>query len=265
MSKFDRYKLNDRGKLLQTFNCDIFWISLMNDRKFVDVLMKTVIDDAGSKGRHVRFAGIIRPNDHPKTPKKGYVNIYLIEDKFMHWSCCIVENRERRSKKPIMIWYDPSDELSPCVPRFDRYRKDEVIKQFDGNMNVLDLKTPTRTQQFCSKHPAKDIFSSTWCIMFASVYINNAFNLYTRIDFVRWQTQPLKQWVRCITSRLPPQWLSKLKNPQYKNFFSHCRRVIGDKHDAIVERLPLIEKANGTQPCIYSVLIHYLNVLPDEF
>jgi hypothetical protein len=257
--------MNDRGKLLRTFNCDILWVSLMNDKEFVKVLMATVLKDAKSKARHVKFCGLLKTNEDPKPFKKGYANIYLVEDDFLHWSCCIIEDRRVRVKNPVMIWYDPSDELSPCVPKFDHHCKDRVINKFE-KMMVLDLKTPLRSQQFCSKHPARDIFSSTWCAMFASVYINNAFDLYARIDFVRWQTQPLKMWVRCLITRLPSGWQAKLKNHKYKQFFSHCRRVIGDKHDAIVERLPSIHReSTGKFPCVYSILLYYLGVQPVEY
>lgn len=261
MSNFREFRLNDRDKLLRTFNCDIRWVSLMRDKDFVKMFMQTVIKDASSKGSNVNFSGVIRPNQHPKTPKKGFANIYLIEDKQLKWCCCIVENRKKYSKNPIMIWYDPSDELSKCEPRFDKNRKNQIISEFE-EMDVLDLKTPHRVQQFCFlKHPAADIFSSTWSVMFSSVYINNAFDLYTRIDFIRWQTQPLKQWLKCIITRFPAQWKSKLEN-DYNDVFNHCRRVSGDSHDAVVEPLLPI-KGSGSHPCIYSILVHYLGIYPD--
>jgi hypothetical protein len=255
--------LNDRGKLLKTFNCDIFWVALMNDPQFLKVLMKTVISDAGSNGRYVRYAGILRVGSKPAVPKKGYANIYFVDDGSLNWNCCIVEYRRKKSSNPVIIWYDPSDEMRPCMKRFDQAAKDSVILQLQKvvNATVLDLKTPSRAQQFCSRHPAQDIFSLTWCAMFSAMYINNAFNAYAKIDFVRWQTQPLKMWTRCITSRLPQDWMNKLRNPQYRQFFSHCRRVIGDTNQAVVEKLPDIERIKGKRaPCVYSVLTHYLSL-----
>lgn len=259
MSNFESYKLNDRGKLMKTFNCDIFWVSAINETNFLNVLMETVISDAGKRGNHVRFGGTIRPKTTPAKPKKDYVNIYFVEDAFLRWTCCLVEMRPSKTTEPVMIWYDPSDQLGRCTPRFDRNRKDQVIRQFEP-MQVIDLKTPERVQQFCTNHPAQDIFSLSWSVMFSSVYINDAFNDFAKIDFVRWQTQPLKMWIRCIIARLPPNWIDILDEPKFKRFFSHCRRVVGNGYDAVVERLPKIHKFEGKKPCIYSVITYYLQL-----
>lgn len=204
-------------------------------------------------------------------PDNSKCNIYFVGDvsgsgEFLsiHWNCFIIDFRQGKK----FIWYDPSDELfeGGFSYNFNPIKKMHIANTL--KMPILDLKTMFRAQQFCASHPAQDVFCQTWVFMFASAYINNLFDWFAKINYIKWQNHPLKMWIRCITSRLPKgknSWFNELKK-NYKQFFLYCRRNVPiaiNRNNVIVEKLPKIIKmppGKKKVPCIYSVIKHYIEL-----
>jgi hypothetical protein len=299
------------------FDCDIDWVTLMNDRAFMASLMRTMLKEAGSDGNNMRFGGACiigrkrddltllkspltldlvsstmklykpRKRTHQSVyntysqfldanpPRIEKANIYFAGDAHgsgehisIHWICYIIDLRPPTR----LIWYDPSVESGEQgdAYNFSPKKKRRILKTVGKKlpinifktMDLQEWKTRDRAQQWCATSPSQDVFCQTWVLMFASVFINGAWEGYKRINFVKWQNQPLKMWARCITSRMPKTWHPMLQNQSYVTFFTKCRRYIPGTGPTLETLPPIVAKPHAAPivPCILSIITHYLGL-----
>lgn len=231
-------------------SCNEKWVQLMHDKSFIKELSKAIINETPNP-QDFRIS-IYSPNF---TIVPNICNIYVV---YGNPSVCFI--LDLRYNK--LICYDPTDELSNVnhsLPVFDRHRKSRIVstilRRVRDTIEVVDLRTISRAQQL-----KNDIFSQTWVFMFISAYINDVFNGFAILNFVRWQTNPLKLWINCIISKLPPSLYSQTY-AKHKDFLTRCRRF-SCKHGRMLESLPSIVKIGGKSrvSCIYSIIIHYAKI-----
>lgn len=236
------------------YNCDKKWFELMHDRSFVKHLSDTIINETPNP-QDFKIS-IFSPNF---TIVPNICNIYVVPSTLSSPSVCFI--LDLRYNK--LICYDPTDELSDVdhsLPLFDKHRKSHIVNTILGRLRgdlpeIVDLRTISRAQQL-----KNDIFSQSWVFMFISAYINDVFNGFAILNFVRWQTNPLKLWINCIISKLPPSLYSQTY-AKHKDFLTRCRRF-SCKHGRMLESLPSIVKIGGKSrvSCIYSIIIHYAKI-----
>ena len=211
-----------------------------------------------------------------RKPLPNKCNIYLAADLYgsgqyisTHWNSFILDLRDPDYK--YLVKYDPSEdmEVDEEVYNFDQKKRNNIIKVMEDytNDDTITLRTNQRAQQFCAEHAVQDVFCQSWVVLFASVYINNCFEDYSKINFIKWQTQPIKLWLTCMATKMPKSWQPTLQTVLYYNFFTYCRRYKNESRCSIVEKVPTIidkrkgrGKSNKHVPCVYSLLTHYLGL-----
>jgi len=208
-------------------------------------------------------------------PRKNKLNIYFVGDAYgkeeyvsIHWNCFLLEDRKNVVKSPKLLIYDPSmsKEYETQVYNFNKEKRDIIVDNFDiknkNKLEVLNIYTKYPSQNVCQDHCAMDVFCQSWIHMFVSAYVNDAFDGFALIDFTAYHSQPLKMWLKCITTRLPKDWTKTLEDKKYEYFLTKCRIPIDDKTGGVASLPPIIDKRSKKVivPCIYSVITHYLDL-----
>lgn len=133
------------------------------------------------------------------SPEEKTINIYYIadahgEEEEVHWNCVIVDGVENR-----IVLYDPSTQGGYD---FSKTKRDAFLSELAEitKIPVYTIVFDMVQQIFCDpyKYPGADIFCQSWVMLFSSVYILDMLDKFSKINFAKLQSLPLKMWLICM-------------------------------------------------------------------
>ena len=212
---------------------------------------------------------------------KNKVNIYLfgyahdeqLDNKSLlevHWNCFIYDY----SKNKVFI-FDPAisiqDKVGYDFPQMLR-KIISICITMKKKPNIQLLKTLQPPQTYCSiDYEAMDIFCHSWTIMFVSVYINNAWDMFRRLNFERIQNKILRLWINCLLLT-EKNWYKYFQKEKLKSIQQPIQKMLKyclyqqDEYTAKVVKLPTVKICGSKQNPILSVLYYFRNdvILPKK-
>lgn len=208
--------------------------------------------------------------DYP--PKSQCFNFYFIGDihsegegtEFpVHWNCMIYLTY---STQRFIQWFDPAlgVVLENQKYNFSQKKKNAIINYFQNlsqvPIDISDILCYYRPQRVCTPYyDCVDSFCNTWCLMFASAFVENLLEIFINLPYNQYGNMILKSWLYCFIggTKSLKDWVREM-NTQELRHFNYCRlaEIEGKTIYTQTEKVREIKRQKG-KTCLESVFEVY--------